>query len=327
MHVFVAGAAGAIGRRLVPQLVQRGHTVTASTRDRSKFEQLRKLGAEPVVLDGLDQLAVRRALTEVKPDVIVHQMTALAGKTNLRRFDKYFAITNKLRIAGTEHLLEAAEVAGVGKFVAQSYTGWCNARTGPWIKAESDPLDPDPAEQQRESMTAIKFLDHTVPAAPMEGIVLRYGNFYGPGASEEMVKLIRKRQLPVIGDGAGVWSWIHLDDAAAATVAAVECGERGIYNITDDDPAPVSEWLPFLAKALGAKPPLRVPVWVGRVAGGEVTVRWMSQGRGSSNAKAKRELGWRPTWSTWRDGFRRGLTDPVGPVSSAPRSATTGNAE
>jgi nucleoside-diphosphate-sugar epimerase len=309
MRVFVAGAAGAIGMRLVPQLVARGHQVIASTRSPDKVERLRSLGAEPVVVDGLDAAAVGEAVARAEPDAIVHQMTALAGKADLRRFDTWFALTNKLRIAGTGNLLAAAEAAEVGRFVAQSYTGWSNSRTGGPVKTEEDPLDPHPAKAQVESMAGLRFLDRVVPAArPLEGIVLRYGNFYGPGASESLVELVRKRRMPIIGDGGGSWSWIHLDDAAAATVAAVEHGRRGIYNIVDDEPAPVSVWLPYLAKVIGAKPPMRLPVWLGRLAAGQVPVRWMTEGRGSSNEKAKRELGWRPTWSTWRDGFRSGLT-------------------
>jgi nucleoside-diphosphate-sugar epimerase len=311
MRVFVAGAAGAIGRRLVPRLVAREHQVTASTRSRDKVDQLRALGAEPVVVDGLDAVAVGEAVAMAEPDVIVHQMTALAGKANLRKFDRWFATTNKLRTVGTEHLLAAAQAAGVRRFVAQSYTGWDNIRDGGRVKIEADPLDPDPAKAQVQSMAAIRFLERAVSEAALEGIVLRYGNFYGPGATESLVELIRKRQLPITGDGGGVWSWIHLDDAAAATVAAVEHGGRGVYHIVDDEPAEVSVWLPYLAEVVGAKPPLRVPVWLGRLAAGEVAVRWMTQGRGSSNAKAKRELDWRPAWTTWRDGFRHGLTDAV----------------
>jgi nucleoside-diphosphate-sugar epimerase len=311
MRVFVAGAAGAIGRRLVPRLVARGHQVTATTRGRHKVDQVRALGAEPVVVDGLDAVAVGEAVALAEPDAIVHQMTALAGKPNLRRFDRWFATTNELRTAGTEHLLAAAQAAGVRRFVAQSYTGWTNIRDGGRVKTEADPLDPDPAKAQVESMAAITFLERVVSEAPLEGTVLRYGNFYGPGATEPLVELIRKRQLPIIGDGGGVWSWIHLDDAAAATVAAVEHGGRGVYNIVDDEPAEVSVWLPYLAEVVGARPPLRVPVWLGRLAAGEVAVRWMTQGRGSSNEKAKRELDWRPAWTTWRDGFRHALTDPL----------------
>jgi nucleoside-diphosphate-sugar epimerase len=312
MRVFVAGAAGAIGSRLVPQLVARGHEVTASARSAGKADGLRALGAEPVVMDGLDAAAVGEAVARAEPDVIVHQMTALAGRQDLRRFDRWFAATNRLRTLGTENLLAAAQAAGVSRFVAQSYTGWSNVRAGGPVKTEDDPFDPHTAKNQVESMAGLRFLDEVVPAARLDGIVLRYGNFYGPGASEPLVELIRKRRLPIIGSGAGVWSWTHLDDAAAATVAAVEHGGRGVYNVVDDEPAPVSEWLPYLADAVGAKPPMRVPAWLGRLAAGEVATRWMTEARGASNEKAKRELGWSPVWASWRDGFRRGLTAETG---------------
>jgi nucleoside-diphosphate-sugar epimerase len=311
MRVFVAGGAGALGRRLVPQLVARGHEVTATTRSAGKTGELRALGARPVVVDGLDAVAVGRAVAEAQPDAIVHQMTAIGGAPDLRHFDRWFATTNELRTAGTRHLLAAAQASGVEKVVVQSYTGWTNSRTGGPVKTEEDPFDPEPAKAQREAMAAIQFLEKAVVEAPLTGIVLRYGNFYGPGASESMVELLRARKMPIIGRGTGVWSFIHLDDAAAATVAAVERGETGVYNVTDDDPAPVAEWLPHMADAVGAKPPMRLPVWLARAAAGEVIVRWMTEGRGASNEKAKRELGWQPTWTSWRDGFRHGLTDAV----------------
>jgi nucleoside-diphosphate-sugar epimerase len=309
MRVFVAGATGAIGRRLVPQLVARGHRVTASTTSREKTELLRALGAEPVVVDGLDATAVGEAVARAEPDVVVHQMTALAGLGDLRRFDRMFARTNELRTAGTDHLLAAALAAGAQRFVAQGYTGWPNIRSGGPVKTEEDPLDPEPPKAQTESMAAIRHVERVVPAASLEGIVLRYGSFYGPGGSEPLVELLHKRKLPVVGDGAGIWSWIHLDDAAAATVAAVERGRRGLYNVVDDDPAPVSEWLPYLAEAVGAPAPRHVPVWIGRLFAGEVGVSMMTSARGSSNAKAKRELGWQPRWASWRQGFRDGLVE------------------
>jgi nucleoside-diphosphate-sugar epimerase len=307
MRVFVAGATGAIGRRLVPRLVQRGHEVVATTSRREKADSLRALGSTPVILDGLDGAAVGEAVASAEPAAIMHQMTALAGRSDLRRFDRWFARTNELRTRGTEHLLAAARAAGVDRFVAQSYTGWTNDDRGGPIKSEADPLDPDPLTAQRESLAAIGFLEDAVTSAPLEGIVLRYGNFYGPGDSEPLLELIRRRRFPIIGDGGGVWSWIHLDDAASATIAALERGRRGIYNVTDDEPARVAEWLPYLARVVGAKPPRRLPVWLGRLAAGDVPVRWMTEGRGSSNEKAKRELDWRPAWSSWRDGFRDGL--------------------
>src|SRR6266511_1556585 len=309
MRVFVAGAAGAIGQRLVPQLVASCHHVVATTRSPEKLERLRALGAEPVVMDGLNALEIGEAVARAEPDAIIHQMTALAGLSDLRRFDRGFAVTNELRTKGTDHLLCAAEAAGVRRFLAQSYTGWPNIRDGGPVKTEDDPLDPHPPKQQSQTLEAIRFLERAVLAAPLEALVLRYGNFYGPGASEQMLDVVRKRKLPIVGAGGGIWSWIHIDDAAAATVAALEQGAPGIYNIVDDEPAPVSEWLPYLADAVGAKPPRRVPVWLGRLAAGEVAVSWMTRIRGSSNAKAKRELGWQPKWSSWRDGFRQALTD------------------
>jgi nucleoside-diphosphate-sugar epimerase len=307
MRVFVAGATGAVGKALVPRLVAAGHEVVATSRSSAKAPRLRDLGAEPVVADGLDAAAMTRAVGDARPDAIVHQMTALAGKADLRRFDRWFATTNQLRTEGTDILLAAARDAGVARFVAQAYTGWTNPASGGAVKTEDDPLDPDPLPMQRESLAAIRYLEETVPAAEPEGIVLRYGNFYGPGASDALVELIRKRRFPVIGDGGGVWSWIHIDDAAAAVVAALERGAPGVYNITDDEPARVSEWLPYLAEAVGAKPPMRVPEWLARPMAGRVAVRWMTEGRGSSNERAKRELGWQPSWGSWREGFRDGL--------------------
>jgi 2-alkyl-3-oxoalkanoate reductase len=312
MRVFVAGAGGAIGRPLVRQLVDAGHDVTATTRSPGKADQLRRLGVDAAVVDGLDAAGLTKAVVETAPDAIIHQMTALAGKPDLRRFDRWFATTNALRTRGTDILLAAAQEADVERFVAQSYTGWSNPRTGGMVKTEADGLDPEPLRAQRRSLAAIRHLEETVPAAARTGIVLRYGNFYGPGASDSLVELIRRRRFPMIGDGAGVWSWIHIEDAAAAAVAALERGSAGVYNITDDEPAAVSEWLPYLAEAVGAKTPMTVPTWLARLMAGSVAVRWMTEGRGSSNANAKRELGWRPRWSSWREGFRGGLA-PVSP--------------
>jgi nucleoside-diphosphate-sugar epimerase len=311
MRVFVAGAGGAIGRRLVPQLAERGHEVVASTRGKEKLGELRALGADAVVMDGLDALQVGEVVARAEPELVVHQMTALAKMSDLRRFDKEFAVTNELRTKGTDYLLAAAQAAGARRFVVQSYTGWPNIREGGPVKTEDDPLDPDPPAQQTESLAAIRHLERVVLEAPLEGVVLRYGSFYGPGASEPLVELIRERKMPVVGSGGGIWSWIHIDDAAAATVAAVESRATGIYNIVDDDPAPVSEWLPYVADVVGAKPPRHVPVWLARVAAGEVGVSAMTRIRGSSNAKAKRELGWQPKWPNWRDGFRHGLGGEV----------------
>jgi nucleoside-diphosphate-sugar epimerase len=313
MRVLVAGAAGAIGQRLVPQLVARGHQVLATTRSREKLELLHGLGAQAVLMDGLDALEVGEAVARAEPDAIVHQMTALASMSDLRHFDRGFAVTNELRTKGTDHLLAAAEAAGVRRFVAQSFTGWPNIRAGGPVKSEDDPLDPRPPAQQSQTLAAIRSLERAVLEARLEGVVLRYGSFYGPGASEQLLDLVRGRKLPIVGSGSGVWSWIHVDDAAAATVVAVEGGAPGIYNIVDDQPAAVAEWLPYLAEVVGAKAPRRVPVWLGRLAAGEVAVSMMTQIRGSSNARAKQALGWRPRWASWRDGFRHGLTDPARP--------------
>jgi 2-alkyl-3-oxoalkanoate reductase len=321
MRVLVTGASGAVGSQLIPQLVSRDHSVIATTRSAAKQDLLRSWGAEPVILDGLDGAAVRRIVTEVAPEAIIHEMTALSGATDLRHFDRWFATTNELRTRGTEHLLAAAEASGVKRFVAQSYIGWNNARTGGAVKTEADPLDEHPAAAQRESLAAIRFVETHVPQAPIDGIVVRYGNLYGPGASDSMVALLRKRMLPIVGAGSGVWSWTHIADAASGTVAALERGRPGLYNIVDDEPAPVREWLPYLAEAVGAKPPLRVPVWLGRLVGGDVTVQWMIEGRGASNAKAKLELGWEPIWRSWRTGFREGIAAPLPQAPPAPTAA------
>jgi nucleoside-diphosphate-sugar epimerase len=319
MRVFVAGASGAIGRRLLPQLVEQGHEVVATTRSPAKRESLSALGATPVVLDGLDAAAVGEAVARAEPEAIVHQMSALAGFDDLRHFDRGFAVTNELRTRGLDYLLTAAEAVGVRRFVAQSYTGWPNERVGGPVKTEDDPLDADPPEQQRRSIEAIGYLERAVEGASLEGVAVRYGSLYGPGTSveDEYSQLIRERKLPVVGGGGGIWSFVHVDDAAAATVLALERGAPGVYNVVDDEPAPVSEWLPYLSEFLGARSPRRVPAWLARVAIGEVGVSMMTQVRGSSNAKAKRELGWQPVWPSWREGFRAGLAEPTGSADRA----------
>jgi nucleoside-diphosphate-sugar epimerase len=309
MRVFVAGGSGAIGRRLVPQLVAAGHAVVATTRTPGKVPELRALGAEAVVLDGLDACAVGEAVARAEPDAIVHQMTALAGMSDLKHFDRGFARTNELRTAGTDALLAAASAAGVGRFVAQSFAGWPTAPVGDGVTTEEDPLDPHPVAGMAQSHAAIRRLEEAVLAAPLEGIVLRYGGLYGPGASDAMVDVVRARKFPIVGSGAGVWSFVHVDDAASATVAAVERGAPGVYNVVDDDPAPVSEWLPYLAGAIGAPAPRHVPAWLGRIAAGEVGIAMMTRIHGASNAKARRELGWRPAYASWRSGFRDALAD------------------
>ena len=303
MRILLAGATGAIGRRLVPQLLAAGHHVIATTRTENKQAALWNLGAQPVLMNGLDAESVGTAVAEAEPEVVIHQMTAIDGVTDLRHFDREFAATNRLRTQGTDHLLAAARATGVRRVIAQSFTGWPNERTGGPVKSETDPLDPNPPAQQRESLAAIRHVEQAVVGAPLEGVVLRYGTFYGHGVSQELFDLLRARKLPVVGDGGAVWSWIHVDDAAAATVAALERGS-GVYNVVDDDPAPVREMLPAIAELIGAKAPHRVPVWLARVLAGEVGVSMLTQVRGSSNAKAKRELGWAPEWASWRDGLR-----------------------
>ena len=314
MKVFVAGATGALGKQLVPLLVANGHDVVGMTRTEAKRDHLRNLGAQPVVADALDADAVGRAVGEAEPDVIVHQLTAIPPAVNMRRFDREFALTNRLRTEGTDHLLSAGRAAGVKRFVVQSNAGVPYARTGGPIRREEDPLDHDPPPAMRQGLAAIRHLEAAVTGAHWtEGLMLRYGWFYGPGTSIALdppgsqIGLIRKRQFPIVGGGTGIWSFVHIQDAATATVAAVEGGPAGIYNVVDDEPAPASDFLPVLAAAVGAKRPLRVPRWLGRLAAGEVAVTAMTEIRGASNDKAKRELGWRLRYPSWRQGFAKGL--------------------
>jgi 2-alkyl-3-oxoalkanoate reductase len=306
MRVFVAGATGALGRHLVPGLVAAGHEVTATTRTPGKVARLREAGAEPVVVDGLDREAVIAAVRAAGPEVIMHQMTALADvrTRNIRNPDKMGAATIELRTRGTDHLLAAAAQAGTRRVIAQSVAGFYEPSGGP-VKTEEDPLaSRPPSPSTARALAAIKHVEQTVPLAAPEGIVLRYGGFYGPGATEMLLNAVRKRQVPVIGGGTGIWSFIEITDAAAATVAAVDRGEPGVYNVVDDDPAPVAEWLPYLAEVAGAKPPLRVPAWPVRLLAGAFVVAQMTSARGSSNEKARKELGWEPRYASWREGFR-----------------------
>jgi nucleoside-diphosphate-sugar epimerase len=312
MKIFLAGASGALGKRLVPLLVAKGHRVTGTTRTEAKADAIRAQGATPVVVDGLDRDALIQAVVDAQPEVIVHQMTALAGGFDLRQMEKTFGETNRLRSAGTDTLLEAARMTGARRFVAQSYAGWPAERKGGAVKTEEDPFDADPPPKLRPVLEAIRHTETAVTSADgIDGIVLRYGGFYGPGTSlvrgGEQVEEVAKRRFPVIGSGGGIWSFIHIDDAAAATVAAIEGGAPGVYNITDDDPAPVAEWLPGLAAALGAKPPRHLPAFIGRLAVGPHGVAMMTDIRGASNAKAKRELGWEPRHPSWRQGFPEAL--------------------
>ena len=310
MRIFLAGATGAVGSRLVPLLAAAGHHVTGTTRTPAKAGALRAAGAEPVVVDGLDRDAVVAAVVATRPDAVVHQLTALAGMSNLRDFDGAFALTNRLRTEGTDNRLAGARETGAGRFVAQSFAGWPYARTGGPVKTEDDPLDPDPVPSMSETLAAIRHLERAVTEPG--GIALRYGGLYGPGtgvaAGGEQIELIRKRRFPVVGDGGGVWSFVHVDDAAAATLAALERGAPGaIYNVVDDDPAPVRDWLPALATAADAKPPRRLPRWLAKPAAGEGVATMMTESRGASNAKARRKLRSQPAHPSWREGFRTAL--------------------
>src|SRR4051794_12065656 len=313
MRIFVAGASGALGKHLVPLLAGAGHEVVGTTTSPRKLESLRALGAEPVVLDVLDAEAVGRAVSEAEPEVVVHEATALSGVGgSFRKFDQTFAQTNRLRTQGTDNLLAAALAVGAQKLVAQSYAGWTFAREGAAVKDEDAALDPAPASNAKETIAAIRYLEERVVATKqLGGIVLRYGGFYGPGTSfaedGESAEAIRKRAFPVVGDGRGMASFIHIEDAGRATLAAIERGKRGIYNIVDDDPAPTSAWLPYAAKVAEAKPPRHVPFWLGKLFAGEMLATMMVEGRGASNAKAKRELDWQPLYASWREGFVNGL--------------------
>ncbi len=312
MRIFVAGATGALSRRLVPTLVSAGHEVIGTTRSADKAATLAENGAEPVVLDALDRDAVVNAVTKAKPDVVVHELSDLARLGNPRKFAEDFAQTNRLRTRGLDYLLAAARAADAHQFVAQSYAGWPNERTGGRVKTEDDPLDPNPPAPARETLDAIRYLESVVTqASDLEGIVLRYGTFYGPGTGlaegGTMLEMVRKRRFPLVGGGTGVSSFVHIDDAASATLAAIERAKPGIYNIVDDEPAAVSEWLPYLAQVIGAGAPMRMPGWLARPLLGEQGISIMTATRGSSNAKARRELGWKLQHPSWREGFRTGL--------------------
>jgi nucleoside-diphosphate-sugar epimerase len=308
MRVFVAGGTGVIGRRLVPQLMARGHQVTATTTSAAKLGLLEQLGADGIVMDGLDAVSVGEAVAAARPDAIVHQMTALsaahAGKPDLKHPDRFFATTIRLRSEGTDHLLAAAEATGISHIVAQSFGAFNGIREGGWVKTEEDPMDPGPASA-RQGAEALRHLEDVVIKAG--GAALRYGALYGPGATDDQAELVRKRLFPLVGGGTGYMSWVHLDDAASATVLALEQEATGVFNIVDDEPAPASQWLPYLAACAGAKRPMRVPKWVARLLAGEMAVIMMTEGRGFSNATAKRELGWKLRYPSWRQGFKEEL--------------------
>ena len=308
VRVFVAGGSGVLGRRLVPQLVARGHQVTATTTSAGKLGLLEQLGAEGVVMDGLDAVAVGEAVASARPDAVVNQMTGLseahAGRPNLRKPDRFFAATIRLRSEGMDQLLAADEASGVSHVVAQSFGAFNGIHEGGWVKTEEDPTDPGPPGA-RAGAEALRHLEDVVVKAG--GAALRYGALYGPGATDDQVELVRKRMFPLVGGGTGYFSWVHLDDAASATVLAVEQQASGVFNIVDDEPAPASEWLPYLAECAGAKPPRRIPAWLARLLAGEMVVDMMTEGRGFSNAKAKRELGWQLRYPSWRQGFKEEL--------------------
>jgi nucleoside-diphosphate-sugar epimerase len=322
MRILVAGATGAVGRQLVPALILAGHSVIGTTRTPAKAEAIKQMGADPVILDGLDAQAVRAVVVAKQPEVIVHEMTDLADVPDIRHFDRAFAVTNRLRTLGTDFLLAAAREAGVARFVAQSFCGWTYGRTGAPVKTEADPLDPDPPQELRRTLQAIRHMEQVVINSEQPGgIVLRYGSFYGPDTgilSRAMIDQLRRRRVPLIGGGGGWWSFIHVADAASATVAAIERGRAGnIYNIVDDEPAEVSEWLPTLAAIVGAKPPFHVPSWLGRLLGGEHMVAMMTEVRAGSNVKAKRELGWNPSHPSWRTGCAEIVGHPGGRSAAA----------
>lgn len=310
MKILIAGATGVIGRQLVPKLVASGHEVAGTTRTPPKQQLLHDLGAKPIVLDILDADAVGETVASFEPEVIVHEATALSS-VDMRKFDRSFAVTNRLRTDGIDHLLAAGRAVGIRRFVAQSFAGWPFARIGSLVKTEEDPLDPNPIEPMRTTIAAIRHLEAAVTGAEWtQGIALRYGALYGPGTSldthgGEMTDMIRKRFVPIVGDGAGMFSFLHVADAADATVAAIERGRRGVYQVVDDEPAPLREWLPVVAASLGARPPRRIPVWLGRLIAGEMLVTLATQTRGASNERAKRVLGWTPRHASWRDSLGR----------------------
>lgn len=323
MRIFIAGATGAVGGRLVPLLSSAGHEVTGTSRSEHGVHRIEAAGGRGVVMDGLDAASVRRAVLDAQPDVLVHELTSLAGGFDLAHIDRSFAVTNELRTRGTDTLIAAAQEAGTPRIIVQSFTGWTNEHAGSPVKTERDRLDPHPVPAMRPALDAIAHAERVTVEAG--GLALRYGSFYGPGqsigAGGDTLEAVRRRRVPIVGDGGGVWSFCHIDDAASATAAAITRGAPGTYNIVDDEPAPVAEWLPELARAIGAKPPMRLPAWVARLVVGEFGVAWMTTARGSSNAKAKAELGWTPRYASWRDGFRTGLGLPGASGAAETRAA------
>lgn len=312
MRLLLAGASGAIGQTLIPLLIQQQHEVFGVFRNPANADRVQRLGATPVVLDALDATAVTNQVARIKPQIVIHQLTAIPARIDLRNFDREFVLTNRLRTEGTRNLITAAVNAGAEKFIAQSFAGWSYARTGSAPKTEEDALDPTPPPRLKPTLDALRTLETTVLNEPrLSGIILRYGWLYGPhsaiASDGTMIEDIRKRKVPLVGKGTGVWSFLHLYDAATATVAAITNAKPGIYNIADDDPSSVAEWLPYLAQCVGAKPPIHVPSWLARLLIGEHAVILMNENRGVSSAKAKRELNWTPKWSSWRQGFCNSL--------------------
>lgn len=312
MKVFVAGSTGAIGRVLVPQLIENGHEVVALVRNDRKAQTLLAGGATVVLADALNKEELTAVIRKAEPEVIIHQLTALAHAGNFKKLDDEFVLTNRFRTEVTDTLLAAARLVGARRFIAQSFCGWPFMREGGPVKTEEDPLDPNPPSNFTKILAAIRYLEDTVrTTVDLQALALRYGLFYGPGTGiakdGPVVKLARKRMMPIVGDGGGIWSFVHIADAARATVAAISNGSPGIYNIVDDEPAPVAKWLPALAAAVDAKPPFRVPIWLGKLVIGDGGVSMMTRIRGGSNVKAKRELGWKPTYPSWRRGFVEGL--------------------
>jgi len=312
MRIFVAGSTGVVGRTLVPLLLKNGHDVVALVRSAGKVREVEAMGAKAAVADALDKEGLTTAIRKAEPEVILNELTSLAGAGDFKKLDEEFALTNRLRTEVTDTLLAAARDVGARRFIAQSFCGWPFAREGGPVKSEEDPLDPDPPTHFVKTLAAIRHQEDAVRRAEsVEALALRYGIFYGPGTAIAkdgfIVDLVRDRKIPIVGDGRGIWSFIHITDVAQATLEAVSHGKPGIYNVVDDDPAPVSAWLPALAEAVGAPPPRHIPVWLGRLAIGDGGVSMMTAIRGGSNAKAKRELGWHPVYPSWRRGFVEGL--------------------
>jgi nucleoside-diphosphate-sugar epimerase len=312
MRVFVTGGTGAVGAFLLPHLVESGHEVIALIRTAQKAKAIEAIGVKIALADALNKEELTAAIRKAEPEVIIHQLTALAGTGNFKKFEEEFALTNRFRTEVTDVLMAAAREVGTHRFIAQSFCGWPFAREGGPVKTEDDPLDPNPPASFSKTLAAIRYLEDTMQrSADLQAFALRYGTFYGPGSGiakdGSIVEMVRKRRLPIVGDGSGIWSFTHLNDAARATVAAISQGDPGIYNVVDDDPAPVSAWLPALAEAVGARPPFKVPIWLGKLAIGDGGVSMMTKIRGASNAKAKRNLGWQPIYPSWRRGFVEGL--------------------